>query len=305
MKRSRAFTLIELLVVIAIIALLIGLLLPALAKARANAQSLKDKTQIQMIHKSALTFAADQKGRLPTPGLINRLPDIPAPPGVGNQPGIGPEDFALNHTRWLYSSQIAQNYYNTDILFGTTEQSALITEKKDYNFSAYRPAADVYWDTTFTGDPSVASNSSYSHMALCGARKRNSWKDDQNAGTPCFGTRATGGTVAGSPNGGATAGAEYEKSPTLELHGPKQQWDGHVVFNDNHAETLNNFYAALVVYYPQNSINQSRDNIYAAEFNDYPTGGSFQGSADAWMAMFSAANANGNNVTPKWDPLLP
>jgi prepilin-type N-terminal cleavage/methylation domain-containing protein len=305
MTRTRAFTLIELLVVIAIIALLIGLLLPALAKARANAQSLKDKTQISMIHKSAITFAADGKGRLPLPGLINRLPDIPAPPGVGNQPGIGPEDFSLNHTRLLYASQVAQNYYNTDILIGTTEVNPVITEKKDYNFNAYSPSTDVYWDNTFTGDPSVASNVSYAHMALCGARKRNNWKDDQNAGTPCFGTRGTGGVYNGSPNGGAVSGQEYTKSPTLELHGAKQQWDGHVVFNDNHAETLNNFYAALVVYYPQNTINQSRDNIYAAEFNDYPTTGSFQGSADAWMAMFSAAATTGNNVTPKWDQLLP
>jgi prepilin-type N-terminal cleavage/methylation domain-containing protein len=325
MNRTKGFTLIELLVVIAIIALLIGLLLPALAKARANAASLKDKTQITQIHKAALTFAADNKGRLPTPGLINRLPDTPSPPGVGSLPGMGPEDFVKNNTANLYASQVAGNYYNTDILLGTTEVNPVIVQKKDYNYNAYSPSSDVYWDgdvstginVNFRGDPSVASplvcNVSYAHLALAGARKRNNWKDDQNGGVPAFGTRGTGGAYSvapASPNGGAMSGVDYDKSPTLQLHGPKQQWDGHVLFNDNHAETLSSFFAPLCVYLANNSINQRKDNIYAAEFADYPTTGSYQGSGDGWMAMFSASAPStdplaGNSVTPKWDQLLP
>jgi len=304
-------------VVIAIIALLIGLLLPALAKAKANAASLKDKTQITMIHKAALAFAADNKGRLPLPGLINRLPDTPAPPGVGNLPGIGNEDFIKNHTANLYASQVSGNYYNTDILIGTTEVNPVIVQKKTFNYNAYNPGGDVYWDgdvstginANFRGDPSVTSptecNVSYAHMGLCGARKRNNWKDDQNAGVACFGTRGTGGSYLGSPNGGAMTGTDYDKSPTLQLHGPKQQWQGHVVFNDNHAETIVNFFAPLSTYLAQNSIQMRKDHLYCAEFNDYPSTGTFQGSNDNWLCMSSAANSNGNNITPKWDALLP
>jgi prepilin-type N-terminal cleavage/methylation domain-containing protein len=312
MNRKHGFTLIELLVVIAIIALLIGLLLPALAKARKNAASLKDKTQISMIHKAGLTFAEENKGRLPTPGLINRLPDLPAPPGAGNLPGVGPEDNIKNHSANLYASQVAQNYYNTDILLGTTEVNPLIVEDQDYNFNAYKPASDVYWDgdnaagtnANFLGNPTTGSNTSYAHMQLCGARKRNNWKNDQNAGVAAFGTRGTGGTFV-SPNGGVQTGIDYEKSPTLELHGPKQQWDGHVCFNDNHTETLNTFYSALCTYYPQNQINANKDNMYAAEFNDFPTAGGFQGSADSWIGMSTAALNTGNGVTPAYDALLP
>jgi prepilin-type N-terminal cleavage/methylation domain-containing protein len=310
MNNKKGFTLVELLVVIAIIALLIGLLLPALAKARANAASLKDKTQIQQIHKGALTFAADNKGKLPIPGLINRNADLPQPPGVGQAPGIGPEDFDQNTTANLYSAMIAQNFFTPEICIGTTEVNNRIKLKTDYDYNAFKVVNDTYWDATFLGDPSVESNTSYSHMGLFGARKRNNWKDNQSSAVPVFSTRGTGGSYQGQPFGGDYTTDEYTKSPTLELHGPKQKWDGHLCFNDNHAETLDSFFHALVVYYPQNTINQTKDNFFAAEFLDFIApavpGGTAQSSNDAYLGMFTAVDGtNGNTGTPKWDPLNP
>jgi prepilin-type N-terminal cleavage/methylation domain-containing protein len=294
MNSKKGFTLVELLVVIAIIALLIGLLLPALAKARQNAQSLKDKTQITQIHKSALTFAEENRGFLPTPGLINR---------VGNNLGQGQEDVAHNHTAALYSAMVAQNSFNSDLLIGTTEVNSNIRLKDDYNYNAYNPSGDSYWDSTFRADPATTystttggSNVSYSHGALCGQRKKQEWKNTQRSGYAVFGTRATGG---GNGNfGGARTGVEYSKSPTLRLHGPKKQWMGHVCFNDNHVETLNDFYTSLCTY--QQSVQITRDNFYEAEYS------AGQNAGDSYMGMFLASPApTATTAQPTFDPLDP
>ena len=88
----RGFTLVELLVVVAIIALLISLLLPALGRAQRAAKTLNDAANISQIHKGFLSHAnSDPKGRLPTPGLVSRLPVPGAGPGgaTATVPGQG------------------------------------------------------------------------------------------------------------------------------------------------------------------------------------------------------------------------
>ncbi len=186
MRRKKAFTLIELLVVIAIIALLIGLLLPALAKAQRNARTMKDAAQQKQIHQSFLTFANTSKGKLPTPGLINRLAaDFFGGVGSGNQqlPGVGPEDFNENKTSSLYSSMIAQEYFGTDILIGPTEANPIVVEDINYDFAQYNPGDDTYWDEDFDvniwaqPDQPFFCNTSYAHEAICGDRKALKWRD--------------------------------------------------------------------------------------------------------------------------------
>ena len=62
--RRRGFTLIELLVVIAIIAILVSLIIPAVANARATANSMKDKANLKNIGLGLHSFAAnDPAGR--------------------------------------------------------------------------------------------------------------------------------------------------------------------------------------------------------------------------------------------------
>ena len=66
MNRRKAFTLVELLVVIGIIALLIGILLPALSRARAEAQLIQCQSNIRQMVTAAILCAQDRKGYMPT-----------------------------------------------------------------------------------------------------------------------------------------------------------------------------------------------------------------------------------------------
>src|SRR5687767_13274310 len=72
LNHSRAFTLVELLVVIGIIAILLALLLPALSKARRQAQQVACMANLRQVGYAFLAYAQSHKGWFPAPASMRR-----------------------------------------------------------------------------------------------------------------------------------------------------------------------------------------------------------------------------------------
>jgi prepilin-type N-terminal cleavage/methylation domain-containing protein len=285
MQKTRGFTLVELLVVIAIIALLIGLLLPALAKARQSARSTKDSSQINQTHKGMLIFAnSDKKNRLPIPGV--KYPEWYSNGGTEYKGRFGSERQEINSSKNLYSLCIAEGYFKPNILVGTTEVNEAIEVDEDYDFSSIRPAQNQYWDTGFSAniyeeaegacdDDATADwngntcpdtcNTSYAHMAIHGKsnlnkanlRRSQNWVNYAGSESVVMCTR-------GTRNGDESNEEHYEKSPTLQLHGPSDRWNGYFCFGDNHMEYSESFYGTN--YMCIDSVGNLPDNVFWRDF---------------------------------------
>ena len=90
MKIRKAFTLVELMVVIGIIAVLIGFLMPALTKARAQANSVKCKSNLRTIGQMLVIYENDNKGYLFPVGPNSPITGLPTTLGTNVPP----------HERW-------------------------------------------------------------------------------------------------------------------------------------------------------------------------------------------------------------
>jgi len=280
-RRPRGFTLVELLVVIAIIGILLAILLPALARARATARATQDAAQIKQVHAGWLSFAAQNDGLFPTPGLKARL-------AVNGQfiPGRGAEDVEANDHANVHSLAIMENLYPPELCISTAEQSPNVVPMSYYDFTRKDVANNVYWDDRFQTDLQNISHTSYAAVPLAGDRKRRHWKNTSDSGFAVLGNR-------GPENGEID---EIEDSITSEIHGPSGEWNGHICYNDNSVSFEQGFFPEKMKRVGPNNV---LDNLFA---NDTASGNSSDGS-DVWLVVVKEQAGNGGDITTTitWD----
>ena len=282
-QSKRGFTLIELLVVIAIIGILLAVLLPALARARATAKSTRDATQVKQIHAGWLSFAVQNEGRLPTPGLKKRL-------AVNGQiiMGRGAEDITQNNHANMHSLCVMENLYPADLCVSSAEISPSVSTMTFYEWDRKNPAANVYWDDRMRADLSAVSHISYASMPIAGPRKAKQWNNSADSSFAILGMRG--------PKDGDIA--QMINSKTSEMHGPPREWQGPIGYNDNSVVFEKSFFPEKL---KRVGANNDFDNLFK---NDGGSQTAAHQGDDVWLYLVKSMSGDGTTVTipsDNWD----
>ena len=190
--RQTGVSKIEVIIAIIAIAVVIVILIVVLRGPRITAQQRYNAVQLQQIHQAMLIFANEFDDLLPVPGLIDRLPFDPdgdGPLPAQDVPGQGEEDVSANTTANLFSLLIAQEYFNADLPISPWERNPNVVEYDDYDYDAYDPDSDSYWDPEFVADLETKSNVSYGHLPIWGEPARKHWRQTARSGPPVLGNR--------------------------------------------------------------------------------------------------------------------
>lgn len=197
--RQTGVSKIEMIIAIIAIVVVIVILIVVVRGPRITAQQRHNAAQLQQIHQAITVFASDCDGLYPRPGLIDRLPYDPdgdGPLPAQDVPGHGAEDKSANTTANLFSLLIAQEYFNADLPISPWERNPKVSEYDDYNYDAYDPDADVYWDPEFVADLDVKCNVSYGHLPIWGENARKWWRQTARSGPPLLGNRGPADGIA-------------------------------------------------------------------------------------------------------------
>jgi prepilin-type N-terminal cleavage/methylation domain-containing protein len=303
--RNRGFTLIELLVVIAIIALLVGILLPALGKARKNAQQLKDGTQVRGIMQAMVNWASDNRQKFPVPSVAD----------ANDQTVI---HVNKNRTGSILSLMIWNQTITPELCVSPAEV-ARVLPYTDYQYSnpvgsqGIQQGKYAVYDPRFLGSSLdgaaeegvsnlpqggvLTGNNSYAHNAIEGGRKSN-WSSTLSASQAVIGNRGPVYKQTITPNvnqnevwelvAGQAGGRFGASSETLFIHGSENKWEGNIAYGDVHVEFSlqpDPESATFVDRRLPNPVNQ-RDNLFVDEKNEGTDANAFQTRKNALLRIW-------------------
>jgi len=296
-NKKSGFTLVELLVVIAIIALLVGILLPALSKARKNANQVKCLTNARAIGQGFTQWGADNRDNYPLPSLIDRIGDTEQFTEGNDQ---------RDRSGAIYSILIFNDILVPESMISPAEANGSIRQNEEFEFTSpegAEVARRASWDPKFKGTPRAEGNgiqgidnstghTSYAHATPFGAR-RALWKNTFSTSNPIVGNRGPLYTETTTPD--ATEGwTQEEDTPQGEastanlVHGSFGRWRGNVVFGDNSGKFVSEPDPEATTFNDTtgNDAVAQRDNLFVDEENE---GNSLEARArrNAYMRLYS------------------
>lgn len=267
-RASKGFTLVELLVVISIIALLIGLLLPALGRARKNAQQIKCATQVRGIHQGYVSWAQNNSESYPRPDVLDRAntTEVAETTGTGGKNRTGNICSVLMFNKVLTGEVfISPAEVNPNIRAITEGEYDFVNPDNVAAGSSADQRAQAVYDPVFKGTPRTddqsaviattgsrpptnVGNNSYAHIPILGNRIQLWGTVSQIATIAIVGNRGPYYGDNPTPRDGVTSTWDQllddatipveqgRGSDSMLIHGGKTTWEGNIAYNDGHVK---------------------------------------------------------------------